>query len=161
MLCQNNVHPTFTGHPFCAGIPQSSQIEAGEERFTGTEQYRPYNEVQLIDEPGPQILSNRRRTAADANVEITGRSFCLFESRVNSLGDKVERRSARHHDWLSGMMSQDKCGHVIRRFVAPPSFPIFVRPRTANWPEHITSEYPRSLARHALDCKAVVDAGLT
>src|ERR1700736_2625228 len=59
------------------------------------------------------------------------------------------------------MMGEDEDGRVIRRIVAPPSFPAFVRPRAPDRSEHIAAKDPRADIVHPARCEVVVDAGRT
>src|ERR1043166_867281 len=70
-------------------------------------------------------------------------------------------RAAFHFDRVTRVMREDERRNVIRRFVAPPAFPIFIWPWPTNRAEHISPEYPRAFAAHALGRKAIVNARLT
>src|SRR5471030_1405696 len=48
---------------------------------------------------------------------------------------------------------------VIRRRVAPPPFPAFIGPRTADRAEHVPAENPRAEIFESARCEVVVDTG--
>src|SRR2546423_16568 len=116
--------------------------------------------MKFVDQALGQILANGRRAAADADILVTRRGLCLFKCRVDAVGYKVERRTAFHLDWIARMVSKDKCGHVVRRFVAPPAFPVLIGPGTTNWSEHISAEDPGTFVSHTLRRKGVIHARL-
>src|SRR6185295_10259336 len=117
--------------------------------------------MHLVDQPRFKILPDRRRSAADPNIEVARRFLCPLQCRVNSVGNKVKRSSALHFNRVTGMVSKDKCRHVIWRLVSPPAFPVIVGPRAPDRAEHVSAHYPRTLALHRLRRKSVIDAGFS
>src|SRR5437762_4867874 len=116
--------------------------------------------MKLVDKSRLKVLPNRGRSAADANVLITGRRSGFFESGLNAVGDEIKGRTALHLNRFAVVVSQDKCWNVIRRLVTPPALPTVIGPRPANRPEHIAAEYPCALIGHTFFGKAVINAGL-
>ena len=55
-------------------------------------------------------------------------------------------------------MREDKHGHLVRRVVAPPAFPLIVRPLAADRAEHVAAENPRTETGYAPRRKIIVDA---
>jgi len=70
----------------------------------------------------------------------------------------MKYRSAIHGERSTRVMSKHERRDMVRRFVSPPSLPVFVRPRTANWAEHVAAENPRADAGETLGRESVVDA---
>src|SRR6516162_3027090 len=136
------------------------RVDALQERLPRTKQDGCDDQVQLVDQPHPKILPNRRGAATEAYVAAACRSLRLLQSRVNTAGDEPELRAALHRDGCARMMRQHEHRRVVRGLVAPPAFPAFVRPRTANRTEHIASEDPGADAGKALLRHFVVDARL-
>src|SRR5438876_11139260 len=116
--------------------------------------------MKLVDQSSLNILPNRRRSAADANVLVAGSGFSFFERGLNAVGDEIKGRTALHLNRFAVVVSQDKCWNVIRRLVTPPALPTVIGPRPANRPEHIAAEYPCALIGHTFFGKAVINAGL-
>src|SRR5262245_36480233 len=57
------------------------------------------------------------------------------------------------------MMGEDEHRRVVRRFLSPPTFPVFVRPRPANRAKHVSPENPGADVGEPLLDDFVVDAG--
>jgi hypothetical protein len=93
--------------------------------------------MHFVDLAGGQIWANDGHAAADSDVFAIGCIFRLLESRLHSIGDKVERGAAFHREGRPRMMRQHKNRGMVRRIIAPPSFPRIVFPRTSNRAEHI------------------------
>src|SRR5689334_9698880 len=100
--------------------------------------------MQFVDEASFQVLPNRRRAAADADIAIAGRLTGTLERVVNAAGHEMKRRTAFHLERRTPVMRQHEHRHVIRWFVTPPAFPIVVRPWTAHRAEHVAAENPRA-----------------
>src|SRR5262249_19630262 len=92
-----------------------------------------------------------------ANVAAARRSGCLIQGGMNTFGDEPELGVALHFDWSSCVVRQHKHRRVIRRLIAPPAFPAFVRPRAADRPEHVAPENPGTDSGKALLRHPVVD----
>lgn len=80
---------------------------------------------------------------------------------MNAVGHEVKGHAAFHHNRFAGVMCKYECRNGMRRFVAPPAFPIVVEPRTANRAEHVATQDPCTFSRYAFSRKAVVNARLT
>jgi hypothetical protein len=79
---------------------------------------------------------------------------------MNAVRDEIKCRPALHLDGITLVMRQDECRHMIRRLFTPPTFPIFIRPSSADRPKHVSPEYPRAFAAHALYGEIIVDTRL-
>src|SRR5262245_42862593 len=73
----------------------------------------------------------------------------------------MKRSASVHGNRLARVMSQNKNGGVIGRVVSPPSFPLVIRPRTADGPEHIAPQDPGPYVAESARGKVVVTAGLS
>src|SRR5712692_367322 len=151
---------TLAGDMLHCFVAQCGQIDTCVESFTGTHENRSDRQVRLIDQPGAQILPNRRDAAAHPNVALARGIPGLLQRRVNTVGDEPKLGAACHALWTPGMMSQHEDGGVIGRLIASPALPAFIRPRAADGPEHIAAEYPGAQAGHRLRGDLVVDARL-
>ena len=58
------------------------QIDSVEYRFAASEDHRGDRKVQLINQPGLQILPHRENAAADLDVEVSGSRLRLSERKV-------------------------------------------------------------------------------
>src|SRR5579862_9457763 len=116
--------------------------------------------MKLVDQAGMQVLPNGGHAAANADVAPAGGGPRLIQRRVDAAGDKPELGAAGHAERWSWVMRQHEDGRVIRRFLAPPTLPVLVRPRAADGAEHVSTENPGAKAGEALLCDVVVDAGL-
>src|SRR5579859_2031140 len=115
--------------------------------------------MHLVDQAGAQILPDRGDTATDPHVASSSSGLCLRQGGVNPFGDEMKLRPARHLEYLARVMRQHEHRRVIWRLVAPPAFPVLVRPRTPNRSEHVAPEDPGADAGKSLRRDAVVDAG--
>src|SRR5712691_6820657 len=71
-------------------VAQCGQIDTCVESCAGTHENRSDRQVQLVDQPGAQILPNRRDPAAQPNVAIAGGISGLLQRRVNTVGDEAK-----------------------------------------------------------------------
>jgi hypothetical protein len=92
-----------------------------EEAGAAAEQDRGHVHLQLVDEPRSQRLLNRRATARDRDVVVTGRDARLLDGCLDPLRDEKERRPALHLHRFPGVMGEDEDGDVKGRLLAPPS----------------------------------------
>src|SRR3984893_2400902 len=104
--------------------------------------------MQFIDEPRAKILLNRCNTATNSYVSVFRSLFRTLQRGMDSVGDEVKRGPAFHLDRLACMMRQHKSRHMIWRFLAPPSFPRVIWPRTADRSKHVSSQNPRADVLH-------------
>lgn len=125
------------------------------------EQHRRDRNVQFINEAFTKILPDRVRPAANPHV-LSGSSLaCAVECLANAACDEVERRAAVHLDGGSRMMGQDEHRNVVRRAIAPPAFPVHVRPFPANGAEHVAPENPGPDILKATGSELIVHPGRT
>src|SRR5688572_330245 len=71
----------------------------------------------------------------------------------------MERRAAVHLDRRARVMRQDERWNVIRWVVAPPAFPVQVRPGPTIGAEHVPSENPSPDILKATSGEAIVNPG--
>src|SRR5690349_7517080 len=150
----------IAGNRLHAFVAQRGQIDTGEQGVALPEQHWPDGQVQLVDEPRAQILTDRRHAAAQPDISTARRLPRLSQRGVNAIGDKPKLRAARHAERWPRMMGQDEHRSVIGRLVAPPALPFVVRPRAADRSEHVAAKNPGADAGEALRGDVVVDARL-
>src|SRR5579864_598345 len=114
--------------------------------------------MHFIDLSQDKILANRRNPSADADVLALSGFLRLLEGRFRAVANEVKRGSALHLQRSTRMMRQHKHRRVIRRSVAPPSFPRIIRPRSAHRPKHVASEDPCAHIVERLRSHVVIDA---
>src|SRR5467141_534836 len=117
--------------------------------------------MQLVDQPGAQILPDGGYAATEAHVARARRGARLLQSGVNAFGDKAKLRPSRHPERRPRVMRQHEDGRVIRRLVAPPALPALVRPRAPDRTEHVAPENPGTDSGKALLRDSVVDSRLS
>ena len=61
-----------------------------EQVLAGAEQDRAHREVQLVDQPGAQVLPDRGHAAAEADVAAAGRVVRLPQRGLDAVGDEVK-----------------------------------------------------------------------
>src|ERR1700710_3246378 len=98
--------------------------------------------MKFVDQTSFEVLPDRGNSAADPDVLALCRFAGAGQRSVNPVSHKVKRRTASHLDRCARVMCEYKNGHVIGRSVAPPAFPLLVRPVAPNRPEHIAPENP-------------------
>src|SRR5678815_2964057 len=128
--------------------------------LAGTQKKRPYGEMQFVDQRRSQIRAYRGYSAAEADIAAAGCSGRLRQRCVYAFGDKEKISTTRHLEGRARVVRQHEDGRVVRRLVAPPALPVFVRPWPANGTKHIPSEYPRADPSEALLRNCVVDPRL-
>src|ERR1700687_5448030 len=117
--------------------------------------------MQLVNQGGPQILSDGGYAATEANVAAAGGSGRLLQSGVNAIGDKAKLRTSRHLERRPRVMRQHEDGRVIRRLVAPPALPAVVRPWASDRAEHVAPKNPGADSGKALLRNTVIDSRLS
>src|SRR6516165_3036569 len=115
----------------------------------------------MINQSCLQELANRSNPAAQPNVFTAGRRGGTLQGGADSVGDEVKGRLAGHRNRLPRVMGEDEDLRVIGWCVAPPSFPVVVRPGSAHRPEHVAPQYPRADVLEPTPREIVVDAGHT
>src|SRR5579862_6109602 len=114
--------------------------------------------MQLINQPSPQELLNRRNAASNPNIFSVRSSGSTLQCSVNPVRHKVKRSATLHRKSCPRVMRQNKNIGVIRRLLAPPTLPAFVGPGAAHGPKHIPAKNPRSDILEAANGKIVVDS---
>jgi hypothetical protein len=84
-----------------------------------------------------KILPNSGYAATEANVAAARCCLRLLQSSVNAFSDKAELCASRHSEQRPRLMRQYEDRRVIRRLVAPPTFPAIVRPWTTDRTKHV------------------------
>src|SRR5437588_3610957 len=115
--------------------------------------------MQLVDESGAQVLPDRRHASTQPNVFAACRGFGLLERGFDAAGDEAELRAAFHRQRRARVMREHENRRVVRRLVAPPPFPAFVRPRAADGAEHVAAEDPGADSFQTLRREIVVHPG--
>src|ERR1700722_15347435 len=119
-----------------APIAKRGHIEAAKKIFARSQQARRDGQVHLVNEFGPQVLLNGGDTAAKPNVLSFGGFRRLLKRRGNALSGEVERGPPRHGKRFAWMVRQHENRAMVRRVIAPPTFPVLVGPGTSDRPEH-------------------------
>src|SRR5271156_3653636 len=86
---------------------QRMQIQTVKQQFPLAEQHRRRHQVQGVDQSGLKILPYRRHPASDLDVFIAGGLPGESQCRLDSVSNKVESRSAFHHQGLTLIVSQN------------------------------------------------------
>src|SRR5437773_9120192 len=110
---------------------------------------------------GAQILANHGHAATEANVTATRRGGRQLQRGVNARGDEAKLRPPSHPERRPRVMRQHEDGRVIRRLVAPPALPAFVRPRASDGTEHVPPQNPGADSGKAALHPVVVDTRLS
>src|SRR3954469_10178234 len=98
--------------------------------------------MQLVDQTGAQILSNGGYAAAKADIQSIRCSGRLLERCLNASGNEAKLGTSSHSERRTRIMRKHEDRRVIRRLVAPPAFPVLVRPRATNRAEHVAPQDP-------------------
>ena len=140
---------------------QLVEIDSGKQMFSFAQQDRRHGQMHFVDQASDQKLPNDGWATANADVFAFGRLFRLLESRLQSIGDEVKGGAAFHRERRARVMREHKNGSVVRRIIAPPSFPgiVFRRPGTSNRAEHIPAQDPGADIFERLGGKIVIDRG--
>src|ERR1041385_8589414 len=142
-------------------VSERAKIEAAEQRFALAERNRSKGEVNFIDVAGLNILPHGLDTAADLDVPCACRLARLLQRLCDAAGDKMKCRAALHLDRRPWIMGQHERRRMIGRIVAPPAFPLMVRPIPADRSEHVAAEDEGAETLHRAPGKTVIDAGFT
>src|SRR5215213_373031 len=140
-------------------IAQGREIEAVQEMLAGPEQPGRNRHVQCVDEPGLEVLADRRHAAADLHILSLRCLRRSFQRLAGTARDKVEHRAAFHLDRWASVMRQHKYRAVIRRVLPPPAAPGVIGPGTTNRAEHVASHDPGADALTKTRRDIVIDAG--
>jgi hypothetical protein len=141
---------------FSAGVAECRQVEAFRQVFAGPEHDRSYRKMHLVNELRLKILANRGNTASEPDVLSIRGLGGLLERGMDPASDKAELGASIHRDGRPGMVCEHEDRCVIRRVLAPPPLPGAVRPRPANWPEHVSTHDPGSYTRKAARRKLLI-----
>src|ERR1700722_15243040 len=114
--------------------------------------------MQFVDEAVAQILLDGGHAAAQPDVLVARRLLSPLQRGLDPVGDEVEYRAALHADRRAGVMGQHEDIAMIGRFLAPPSLPLIIRPRTSHRTEHVAAQYPSADIGKAALSKIVVGA---
>jgi len=115
--------------------------------------------MQLIDEPGRQILPQRAHAAAQPDVLRPRRRARLTQRRLDSIGHEMERRAALHLERLARVVCEHEHRGVVGRVLAPPAAPTLIGPGTTHGAEHVAPDDPRADVLEAASGEVVVDTG--
>src|SRR5262249_26786965 len=143
---------------FGAFIAQSMHVDSVQQMLARAEQDGPGSEMQFIDQGRTQILPDREYAAAETDVTSVRRCERLRQGRMNAFGDEAELGSSGHLERWTRMVGQHENGSVVRRLVAPPALPAFIRPATTDRAEHVASQNPGADPREAALGDAVVNS---
>src|SRR5919198_2490343 len=159
-LVQNDVRRALARHVLRAFIAERARVDVAQEMLAFAEQNGPDRKMYLVDQPGAQILPNRRHAATEAHIAACGRGACLLERRMNAFSDEAKLRAALHANRRARVMRQHEHRRVIRRLLAPPALPALIGPGAAHRAEHVASQYPCTNVAEALLRHLIVDTGL-
>src|SRR5579875_612819 len=102
------------------------RLQAIPQPDTAAEEDRDLDDMQVVDEPGGEELTQRRRAAPDVDVLAGGRLASGVERLRRRGVEEVERCTAVHLQRWARAMGQDVRWRVERRIVTPPSAPLRV-----------------------------------
>src|SRR5277367_6634104 len=106
-----------------------------------------------------KILAHGGDTAAEPDVLTFRGVDGLFESALNTVGDEMEGRASGHRDRRSRVVGENEDRGMVGRVVAPPAFPVLVRPRPSDRAEHVAADDPCSNAFEATENEVIVNSG--
>src|SRR6266540_246594 len=106
------------------------RADSFKEALAAAEKERRDVDLDLVDEPGRQVLVDDVGAAADVDVLAAGRRLGLLEGGLDALSDEGEGRVGEGQR-LALVMGEDEDGHVERRVLAPPAGPGIVAPGPA------------------------------
>src|ERR1700722_17796794 len=135
---------SLPGDDLGACVAERMQIEAGEKVLAFAQQRWTHRQMQLVNKTGAQKLTERRYAPAKPYILVAGRRLRLSQRGLDAVGDEMEHGAAFHRNRRARVMREHEHRHVVRRFLAPPAFPVFVRPRSAHRTEHVAAENPRA-----------------
>src|SRR5215472_2080526 len=96
--------------------------------------------MHFVNPPFCQVLANRCHAPANAYVHALRCFSRPLQRRIQTVGNKVKRRTAFDLKRGPRMMRQHKHRGVVGRRVTPPSFPGVIRPGPAHRPKHVASQ---------------------
>src|SRR5512135_1647367 len=96
-------------------VAEGLEVESGPQRLAGVEQDGPQDDVQVVHQPGLEILAHGARAATDANVLAVRGTLRLLERVPDPAGDEVEHGAALHLERLAGVMGEHERRDVVRR----------------------------------------------
>src|SRR5882672_3457612 len=140
-------------------VAQSTRVDVVQEVLAGAEQNRSDREMQLVDQPGAQELSDCGHASAQPDVAVARGGLRLLERGPNSVGNEIEYGAALHRDRRPRMMREHEYRNMIGRLLAPPALPALVGPGTADRAEHVAPQDPGTDPAQALLRDLVVDSG--
>jgi hypothetical protein len=150
---------------FGRGVPgapkaEFGEVDAGKKMFARAQQDWRLYQVDFVDQSGFEILPDGCDSTTEPDI-LPVRGFGGAAQRgVNAVGDEMKNRSALHGDRWARIVREDKNRRVVRRSLAPPSFPVVVGPGSANWTEHVAAENPGSDIFEPFGRKLFVDPGV-
>src|ERR1043165_8112632 len=115
--------------------------------------------MQFINQPRADVLLNGRNTATDADILVFRCILSELQRGMDSARHEVKRCTAFHLDRFAWMMGQHESRYMIRRFLAPPSFPRVVLPWAAHRAEHVAPQNPGADVRHTSLRPFVINTG--
>ena len=140
-------------------IAEIYQVYIREELLTRTENGWRDREMELVNQFGAEKLLDGGDTSTDSDVlSVCGGSGEL-RGGVNAVGDEMECGVALHGDGSACVVRQDEDLSVVWRIFAPPSFPVFIRPRSADGPKHVAAQNRRADILETARGEIVVNAG--
>src|SRR2546421_6299845 len=81
-LAHEHVHGALALLVPCDLVAEGAQVEPFEKLLALAEQHGAHDEVHLVDEPGFEILADRRLAAAQAHIAALGRSLRAIQRGV-------------------------------------------------------------------------------
>src|SRR5512133_3480967 len=77
-------------------------------------------DLELVEQPGVEILLRDAGAAGDRDVLVAGARACLLQRRLDAVRDKREGRSPLFRHGLARVLRENEDGVMERRVVAPP-----------------------------------------
>src|SRR3984885_4486071 len=90
LSAENDVGGMLGRLMFGDAITERRQVDPGEHCFALPEHDRAQGEMQLIDQPGAQILTRGPDATADLHVATIGGLFRLLQRRLDTVGHEDE-----------------------------------------------------------------------
>src|SRR3984957_8147125 len=143
-LLHKNVGCIFSGDSPEGGESKLGKINSGKQMFPLAQKDWRHGQMHFVDLPGDQILANDGHATPNSDVLALGSLFRFLQSRLQSIGNEVERRATLHHEGRPRMMREHENGSVVRRIVAPPPLPgiVFRRPGPSTRAKYIPPQDP-------------------
>src|SRR5690606_846561 len=95
--------------------------EMVEQPLPAPQQHRHQGDVDLVEEPGPQVLLDDAGSAADRHVLVARGGAGLVQGGLDPVGNEGERRAAFFDQRLSRAVGYHEDRHVEGRVFAPRS----------------------------------------